>query len=59
MPQQIQFQVTPEQAKDNDFLQKKIANELQLSDSDFTFQWKKRSVDARKAQIKVNCTLTV
>lgn len=55
----IQFQVTPEQAVDDLFLQKKIKNDLGLKSDDFSFQWKKRSIDARKAAIKINCSFEV
>ncbi len=55
----IQFQVTPEQAKDESFLRRKIRKELRLNSNDFIFQWKKRSIDARQRQIKINCTFYV
>lgn len=59
MIEEIQFQVTPEQAVDTDFLRKKIKNDLRLPSDDFGFLWKKRSVDARKQSIKINCTFDV
>ncbi len=59
MVQSVQFQVTPEQAKDADFLRSRIANDLGLPANDFEFRWKKRSIDARKAAVKINCTLEV
>ncbi|HNS42949.1 MAG TPA: FAD-dependent oxidoreductase, partial [Taishania sp.] len=55
---EIQFQVTPEQAVDEAFLRQKIKTDLGLK-TDFNFQWKKRSIDARKAAIKINCTFEV
>jgi uncharacterized FAD-dependent dehydrogenase len=55
----VQFQVTPEQAKDRTFLRKKIAKELAIDEHDFDFQWKRRSIDARKKNIKINCTFYV
>ncbi len=55
----IQFQVTPEQAKDDAFLKLKIRKELKLKSNDFTFQWRKRSLDARQRKIKMNCTFNV
>lgn len=58
MAQIVQFQVTPEQAKDDQFLRKRIASQLGWKDA-FTFYWKRRSVDARKKQIKINCTFDV
>ncbi|MFZ9027617.1 MAG: NAD(P)/FAD-dependent oxidoreductase [Crocinitomicaceae bacterium] len=57
--ERIQFQVTPEQAKDEQFLRRKIAKELGLSESDFTYKWSKRSIDARKKNIKINCVFEV
>jgi len=59
MPQLIQFQVTPEQAQDLSFLRRKIAEETGLDEDQFDFTWKKRSVDARKPAIKINCTFEV
>ncbi|PHR28171.1 MAG: FAD-binding protein [Fluviicola sp.] len=54
-----QFQVTPEQAKDDNFLRERIAKELGMYSDTFNFRWKRRSIDARKRQIKVNCTFEV
>ena len=59
MAETIQFQVTPEQAKDLVFLKQKIRKELRLNNDDFTFKWKRRSIDARNRNIKINCTFTV
>lgn len=56
---EIQFQVTPEQAKDDTFLRERIAEELKIYSDSFTFRWKRRSIDARKRQIKINCTFEV
>lgn len=55
----IQFQVTPEEAKNDAFLRKQIALELGIKSDDFSFRWKRRSIDARKRQIKINCTFEV
>ena len=58
--QEITFQCSPEQAKDTDFLEIKIKEELQLkSDTQIDFRWKKRSIDARKQNIKINCTFEI
>ncbi|MDX2362701.1 MAG: FAD-dependent oxidoreductase [Crocinitomicaceae bacterium] len=59
MALQVQFQSTPEQAKDDDFLRKRIKEELNLTNTDFQFKWKKRSIDARQRQVKVNCSFNV
>lgn len=59
MSQIIQVQVTPEQAKDLVFLKNLIRNELGLKTDEFEFVWRKRSIDARKKQIKINCSFEV
>jgi uncharacterized FAD-dependent dehydrogenase len=59
MSQQIQFQVSPEQAKNDIFLKNRIKDELQLSSDNFKFVWRKRSIDARKPNIKINCSFEV
>lgn len=56
---EIQFQVTPEQSKDHDFLRNKIQQDLNIKDTTFSFQWKRRSIDARKSDIKINCSFFV
>ena len=53
-----QFQVTPEQAKDEAYLRTRIAKELGIASGSFTYRWKKRSIDARKRQIKINCSFS-
>ncbi|MCO5259366.1 MAG: FAD-dependent oxidoreductase [Crocinitomicaceae bacterium] len=58
MVKEVQFQVSPEQAKDVVFLRQKIKADLGIK-TDFDFQWKKRSIDARKPAIKINCTFDV
>lgn len=59
MSQLVQFQVSPEQAKNEDFLRSRIKDELQISSEKIQFIWRKRSIDARKANIKINCTFEV
>ncbi len=56
---EIQFQVTPEQATDDSYLRERIAEELKIYSDAFSFRWKRRSIDARKRQIKINCTFEV
>lgn len=58
MKQTIQFQVTPEEAKDETFLKNRICSELNLN-AEFDFKWVRRSIDARKSQIKINCSFEV
>jgi len=60
MSQLIQIQITPEQAKNELEIKKEIASFLHLKDPDsFHFIWKKRSLDARKKQLKINGTVEV
>lgn len=58
-PETVQFQMTPEQAKDDAFLRTRIAKELQISENAFQFRWRKRSIDARKKAIKINGSFEV
>lgn len=55
----VQFQILPEEVNDERFLRERIRRELGLGSEDFQFAWKKRSIDARKKQIKINCTIEV
>jgi len=55
----IQFQILPEQVDDQNLIKSRIQQELGLKNADFTFEWKKRSIDARKRQIKLNCSFDV
>ena len=55
----IQFQMTPEQAKDDAFIRKRLARELNRTGDSFEYRWKRRSIDARKPSIKINATFEV
>ena len=59
MPQTLNFQVTPEQAQDEQFLRQLIARELDCPADEVDFSWRKRSIDARKRQIKINASFEV
>ena len=59
MSLKIQFQSTPEQAKDQKYLKDRIQKELKLTGDNFEFKWSRRSIDARKRDIKVNCSFDV
>jgi uncharacterized FAD-dependent dehydrogenase len=60
MSQLIQIQITPEQAKNELEIKKELASVLNIKDLDsFEFRWKKRSLDARKKQLKINGTFEV
>jgi hypothetical protein len=56
MIESIQIQMSPEQAHDLIWIEKTLAARLNLELGAFQFRWKKRSVDARKRDIKVNGT---
>lgn len=58
--QEISFQCSPEQSKDNAFIEYKIRSILNLNSEDKVyFEWHKRSIDARKKKVKVNCIFKV
>jgi hypothetical protein len=57
MLSELSFTATPEQAKDELWLRNRIRAEVQTDA--FTYRWKKRSIDARKPQIKINCLLEI
>ncbi|MFT5777675.1 MAG: putative FAD-dependent dehydrogenase [Crocinitomicaceae bacterium] len=59
MAQRVQIQVTPEQAQDDDFLRRRLRTELNLGEKIFTFIVAKRSIDARKRQLKMNVSFDV
>ncbi len=56
MTNTIQIQISPEQAVDSDYIDKTLANRLNLPLGTFKYRWKKRSLDARKRDIKINAT---
>jgi uncharacterized FAD-dependent dehydrogenase len=55
----VQFQLSPEEAKDDAFIEKRIASETNQKIGTFDFKWLKRSVDARKRTILINATFEV
>lgn len=57
---QVQFQFSPEEAKDDSFIRQAISRELKLpKDHSFAYKWHKRSIDARKRDIKINASFEV
>jgi uncharacterized FAD-dependent dehydrogenase len=55
--QTISFQCSPEQAQDSQFIEYKIHDEANVPQSNKLFyRWKKKSIDARGRNIKINCT---
>ncbi|MEJ6491714.1 MAG: FAD-binding protein [Flavobacteriales bacterium] len=56
MSENIQIQISPEQAVDLEWIEKTLAARLNRGLGSFKYRWKKRSIDARKRDIKVNAT---
>lgn len=59
MSKSVQFQILPEEAQNDSILRKRIKQELNLPNDEFFYVWKKRSIDARKRTIKLNCSFDV
>ena len=60
MMQEVSFQSSPEEANDNNVLRNLVLNALNLPrETQIDFRWKKRSIDARKKAIKINCVFEV
>jgi uncharacterized FAD-dependent dehydrogenase len=56
----VNFVCSPEEAKDSNFLEQRIRKELTLdAQTQLEFRWRKRSIDARQRQIKVNASFDV
>ena len=57
---EISFYVSPKQAKDESYLKQVIIDKLKLKHSNaFQYKWHKRSIDARKKNIRILCTFNV
>ncbi len=57
---EVQFQISPEEAKDEVFIHNRIAQEIGVSEkTSFAYTWLKRSIDARKKEIKINASFQV
>ena len=60
MMQEVSFQSSPEEANDVNVLRNLVLNALNLPrETQIDFRWKKRSIDARKKAIKINCVFEV
>lgn len=59
MSAEFQFKMLPEQAKDDDFIRRSLANLSGLDATKLNYKWKKRSVDARKKDILILGTFLV
>jgi uncharacterized FAD-dependent dehydrogenase len=56
----INFTCSPEEAQNPNFLEQRIRQELDVKASQqFVFRWRKRSIDARQKQIKINASFEV
>lgn len=54
---ELNFSCTPEEAKDPEYLENRIRQELGISKAQkLTYRWRKRSIDARNRHIKVNAS---
>ena len=53
MLQEIQLRLTPEEAKDEIGISRKLANQSGIPHSTLHYKWRKRSIDARKKEIKI------
>jgi uncharacterized FAD-dependent dehydrogenase len=57
---ELNFSCTPEEAKDIEYLENRIRQELGISkNQQLTFRWRKRSIDARNRHIKVNASFEI
>ncbi|MEY4894907.1 MAG: hypothetical protein RL751_1729 [Bacteroidota bacterium] len=60
MSEVVNLVCSPEEAQDHLFLEQRIREALQLQPQDeLDFRWRKRSIDARQRQIKVNASFEV
>jgi uncharacterized protein len=56
---EVVFQCSPEEAVNDVWLRNHIRRTLNLENSDFEYRWRKRSIDARKRDIKINANIEV
>jgi uncharacterized FAD-dependent dehydrogenase len=59
MSKVVQFRIRPDELKDDHFLLSVIARESNKSIGTFHYEWRKRSIDARKRDIFYNCAIEV
>ena len=59
MSKVVQFRIRPDELKDDHFLLSVIARESNKSTGTFHYEWRKRSIDARKRDIFYNCAIEV
>jgi len=56
---EIIFQCSPEEAVNDLWLRNHIQRTLNLDNNQFEYRWRKRSIDARKRDIKINANIAV
>lgn len=57
---ELNFSCTPEEAKDDSYLENRIRQELGISSNQkLSYRWRKRSIDARNRHIKVNASFEI
>jgi uncharacterized FAD-dependent dehydrogenase len=59
MLQEIKLRLSPEEAKDEIGISRKLANQSGIPHSTLHYKWRKRSIDARKKEIKILGTFLV
>ena len=59
MSQKIQIQLRPEEASSEVMVHELLSKHIGLPTDSFTFYWRKRSIDARKRDIKINGTFEI
>lgn len=55
----LNFQLSPEQAKNDIFIREIIRQKLKLEKDAFFYKWQKKSVDARNRTIKINASFFI
>lgn len=55
----VQLRLTPEEAADESVIRSEVAKTLKIPEKAFDFRWSKRSIDARKRDIKINASIEV
>jgi uncharacterized FAD-dependent dehydrogenase len=59
LSQIIQLQLRPEEAASEWMVSDKLSKQLSVSSDSFTYFWRKRSIDARKRDVKINASFEV
>jgi uncharacterized FAD-dependent dehydrogenase len=59
MINEVSIILTPEEAKNEDFIRLKLTQLYGIGSNELFFKWKKRSIDARKKEIKIQATFLI